>query len=282
MAEQLSEKRIGMELIEVTVTYLIMGLSMLLIPFLALTIFKGMTVLEFFDKAVFYFGAGAIALVLLILLAYGKIIVERFPQAENYFGWLRGAMVFNPDIAFLGLQIPWFKKWGNQLKLGLTIFPLLALLSVAFKFILTAIPPQTVTTAADLFLAVEPASSAETMIAVLVISLIYGIIIWLMRKYTTLSNIINFAIAGIITTIIGGFLWMGYHATVYAGSEVDLFATFIFGFGGTFITVLTGNILLWWIWHFSANAAIKMDELFSTDTTLVVLVILYIFSDVFI
>lgn len=96
-----------------------------------------------------------------------------------------------------------------------------------------------------------------------------------------------FMMAFFISILMGAF-WMGLHLITYSNSEASLLATFIFGFFGTLLTVLTGTFIPFLIWHIMNNAFIKLNDLitFKEDImlisiiSLILLVIIWIWVEV--
>jgi len=89
---------------------------------------------------------------------------------------------------------------------------------------------------------------------------------------------------GILVCILMGLTWMSLHSIVYGNSDTSLIATFIFGFFGSFITLLTGIFIPWAVWHISNNAFRTLANLATVknDVVLIVGVILFVITIIWI
>jgi len=88
------------------------------------------------------------------------------------------------------------------------------------------------------------------------------------------SIYVYFGIGFIICLLMGG-VWLSYHLIAYSSSEASLIGTFIFGFMGSLITMLTGSLIPFFVWHLMNNAFLTLRDLVSLkeDLLLVSIVI---------
>ena len=186
-----------------------------------------------------------------------------------------------------------FMRWSLSIFrvfiIGTLVFGGLGIIQVFTNFSFVGIPqmPFQVTPFGEAFFSAEPPAFAETMMAVFVFSLLMGLVGWFTSKLK-LGKMGYFAI-GIFICLIVGIIWMGYHSAVYSNSEAKLLATFIFGFGGSLITLHTGTVWFWYLWHFFNNlffhlgsvATFKEDVLLISVILWVLLLVTYISAEFF-
>lgn len=81
---------------------------------------------------------------------------------------------------------------------------------------------------------------------------------------------------GILICVLMGFIWGGLHSIVYGNSDASFWATVIFGFLGSLITLLTGIFIFWLVWHIMNNAFVILSKIvtYKEDIFLVVGLIL--------
>ena len=138
----------------------------------------------------------------------------------------------------------------------------------AFQFVGTptlGVLSQQITPISEVIFISEPAATTETLSIIFFFCLFLGEFAWLISKFRLsegVSKTIYFTIASLLTLLIGFFWAFGFHRIVYGNDEAALFATFIFGTVGALLTILTGTIIYFYVWHFMNNAFVKMAELF--------------------
>lgn len=147
--------------------------------------------------------------------------------------------------------------------IGTLIFGSLGLLQITFpQAQFTAIPQitfQQITPAMEVYFAAEPPAFAETFTMVFIFSLLMGFSAGLISKFKLGGKVTYFSV-GILLTLFVGVIWMLFHSISYGNSDAALFATFIFGFFGALLTLLTGTAILWYTWHFWNNVFAKLAQ----------------------
>lgn len=196
----------------------------------------------------------------------------------------------------LGLKI--FGKNPMRWSLSMTrMFIIGTLLFGTFGLLQTANPDLQVvgipqlqfqfTKTADVLFSAEPAAFGETTIMIFMLSLLVGINAYLTSKFKLPIWMFWFITFMLICPLIG-LTWMGYHLIVYGSSETALFGTFIFGWLGSTLTILTGSFILWYVWHFWNNFFAKLtkvatrneDVIFISILLLVLLLIVWIIGEI--
>lgn len=126
----------------------------------------------------------------------------------------------------------------------------------------TGIPqlPFQVTETMQILFTAEPPAFAETTLMIFVFSLLMGLNAYLVSKFK-LPTWTYWIIGIMIICPFIGVGWMGFHNIVYGNSEVSLFATFLFGWLGSTITLLFGTFVFWYSWHFWNNVFAKIKEI---------------------
>src|SRR3990167_6532638 len=172
-----------------------------------------------------------------------------FEDLKKQFGWKKNYMSWR-------LSIP------RMLILGTLIFATVGLVQSITHFNFVGIPqmPFQVTPATEVFFTAEPPAFAETTMLLFVFSLFMGFNGYFTSKYKW-GKWAYFTL-GILVCLIVGILWTGYHNAIYGHSDEKLFATFLFGFGGSAMTLLLGTFIWWYLWHFFNNIFSKLSEIF--------------------
>lgn len=132
------------------------------------------------------------------------------------------------------------------------------------------IPSQQISTASELLFGVEPSATTETALFLLIM---FGLMS--LAKLTLFKNIDfkknkgMYFVAIFVLSLIIGLIWMSYHSIRYGSIETSLLFTFFFGFFGALLTLSTGSIIPWWIWHFENNLFFQANRMFSDDRIIV-------------
>lgn len=258
------------EILGLIITFFVFTLG---IPMFALFVGGGFEIQEFFTKAQFYFTVGTASLIGLIGLS--------LLQLTNGFerGFWRG-IIFSPEISILDktnfgkyLHNP---KW--MLNFFVIFFGVLGVFSVVTNTFFIGIPryEQQVTETADLLLAVEPAASSETLFFVVLMSLMLTFLVWWGRKQHMPDNSIKLLSLFVIPFLIM-LLGIAFHTLRYSGVETAVLGVAIFWFAGSFLTMLSGNILGFWIFHLMNNLAVRANELFSNEVAIFVIALFVAF-----
>lgn len=153
----------------------------------------------------------------------------------------------------------WSLPFWRNLVLAFLIFGLLGIVQVIKPQIAISGVPQTaqqITAISDVLFGAGVPSFAENGWLYFTFFLGLGIIAYFNSKLK--GSLITYYIFGILLCFVMGALWMGYHRLVYGSSEAALFATYIFGTAGSFLTLATGTFIYWLVWHLMNNLILKI------------------------
>jgi hypothetical protein len=159
-----------------------------------------------------------------------------------------------------------FMKWSlNPLRVlivSILLFGIFGIFLVANPQIAVAgIPEQQITTISEVsFGALIPAIT-ENGSLLFIFMFLMGISAYVSSKSKWGKT--GFFIFGFFICILMGIIWMGFHLIVYGNSDANLFSTFLFGFLGSLITLLTGTWIPWTIWHIMNNAFLILRKMIS-------------------
>lgn len=194
------------------------------------------------------------------------------------------------ELGFKKNIMGWSKSMFRLFIISTLVFGGIGIIQVFTNFSFVGIPqmPFQLTPFGEAFFSAEPPAFSETMMIIFVFSLLMGLVGYITSKFK-LGKGAYFGI-GIFVCLIIALLWMGYHNVAYSSSETKLFATFIFGFSGSLITLLLGSWIPFWTWHFFNNiffflgnsATFKEDIILISIIVWVVLFILYVSAEVLI
>lgn len=168
----------------------------------------------------------------------------------------------------------WSRSIPRIIILGVIIFSVLGIFQAFNPNLQVAGLPkaqlQQVTLVSQAFFSAEPPAWSETGTMLFVLCLLSGINAFICAKFG-LGKGTFFAIQFLLVCPMVGLFWMGFHNIAYGNQEAKLFATFVFGWIGSTITVLFGTFLLWYIWHFNNNIFAKLAEIspFKEDIALI-------------
>lgn len=157
-----------------------------------------------------------------------------------------------------------FMHWSQSILRNFIIWTLvfggIGILQLYNHFAFVGVPqiPFQVTAAAKVFFTAEPAAFAETMLFILIFSIGMGFVGWFTSK-TKLGKVGYYGF-GVLVCVAIGLGWMGFHNIVYGNNEAALLSTFIFGFGGSMLTLLSGTFIPWYCWHFFNNTFVKLSQ----------------------
>ncbi len=176
------------------------------------------------------------------IMRWSKKILRVFIVAIIIFGFLGVAQVLNPALNVVGVP---------EQAVGVA---------------------QQIGVASDITFGAGVPSFSENGMMFLVFLLLEGIIAYVTAKFIKdkkLALLTFFVASLLIIAPFMGLLWMSIHSIVYGNSEASLFATFLFGYIGTTMTILTGVFVFWFIWHFMNNLFIKITDLASTNEDII-------------
>ncbi|MCK9370194.1 hypothetical protein M0R04_09840 [Candidatus Dojkabacteria bacterium] len=204
------------------------------------------------------------------------------PATQSNSTWFRiftVSYIFSPENGLLyrtfdGLGL---KKEKNPFRGGFNFIRIIALSIIVFWLlgILQILAPslqfsgvpslqaQQVTVATDVaFVSLIPAWS-ETMTILFLLFTFLGITAYFTAKIKqkTTALLVFFTIAILVCASLTALAWAGLHRIVYGNSDVALFATLLFGFIGSVLTILTGTFIPFWIWHIFNNVYARLGQL---------------------
>ena len=225
----------------------------------------------FFDKTIFYWSMGGLAILTIVFVSLMKFIVKGNRKLMDKFGWASVEYIHDPEespISKISRTITRFISSPiNTIFISLIFFSIIGLLGVLQQqFFFAPLPTEFQATGiAKLIFAVEPASTMETLMFFSFMLIQDGFLFWLLTrklnvKFDSYQNLSLFIIPALI-----GIEWMGFHLLRYGGSDVALQTVFFFGFFGALVTKLFGTIIIWEIWHITNNLFFKLSRLFDSD-----------------
>lgn len=238
-------------------------------PLLGLLLFGGIENTQFFEKSIFYYSGLGISLITLLSLYF----------YDSQHKWFK-IFLFNPKEMSLFKDTLFIKylTFGNVVHFSILFSLLMALYSTTSQTFFTGKPAEMqVTETSKLILATEPAAISETLIAIVPLSMLFSYVLYFLHKRKITFG--SFYFASLLTLLAGTMIWTAIHIARYGSQETTLLATLIFGALGTFLTLLAGSLIPWYIWHFFNNLFNKANELFSSETTvawIIVIIIVYI------
>lgn len=185
------------------------------------------------------------------------------------------SMIYSPEDGLLYKLSPkyfqWLKNPMRVLWYSILFFGLFGLL-VIFQPQLAVtsggqVALQQVTAGTEVsFNALVP-SIAENGTLFAILSLFMGLVAFLVAKSKT-RNIWAYFTGGFFVSILMGLIWMSFHFIAKGNSEAGLIGTFIFGFAGSFITIITGIFIPWVIWHFMNNGSLSLLDVVNSNENL--------------
>jgi len=260
-----------------------------LLPLLGLLTFRGIEFSDFYDKSIFYYSMLNYIFLALFAFAFIQYFVSKNIFPYKYVGW---AKVFIHDtndgligISPLGKYVNRYLTLSNIIHFSVIFGLIMGLYAVNSNTFFTHLPATEfqVTNTGKLILSAEPAASAESVLMILVASMILGFGLWYIKikGYSESTKYLVYLATPVVMTL----LWTLIHLARYGAQESNLLSTAIFGFLGSTMTVFLGTIIPWWIWHFFTNLLLKAKELFSSQSVtiaIVIFLIVYIILAIFI
>jgi len=239
------------------------------LPLLALSLFRGFENQSFFIKNMFYYGIGGVSAV--AVLAIGILSIK--------YKWWK--LFFHAPEESLLKDTPVVKKltiW-NMIHTGVIFGLLMSLVSSITQTFFVFLPATEfqVANTGKLILGTEPPATMETLFIIVILSVIYSLVLRYINKQNLPKSTAYLAL--LIAFIGSTATWVGIHVFRYGAVESNLFGTLIFGAVGSFLTILTGSGIIWYLWHFSQNFFLKAREIFpdtNITTTIIIIIIIYI------
>lgn len=166
----------------------------------------------------------------------------------------------------------WTKSFLRIFVISILFFSIIFLFRTAFPkqldFLVGSDTPQIVlqqiTPLSEVIFSVEPASTSETSTMAFLFFLVLGITAYLSAKFKL--KFIGFALIGllIISPLVGGGGWAMIHKIVYGNQESSLFSTFLFGWLGSSLVLLFGNLFVWILFHQLNNLFLGLQKVVTT------------------
>lgn len=216
-------------------------------------------------------------------------------QNPNFYRIFSVSLIHNPE---QGALYTIFRKIGlsrnqNYARWTLSIFRMFAIGTIIFVWLgiaslvfpqaqVIGIPgsvAQQVTPFMEVYFTAEPPAYAETGTMLFVFLLMMGSVSYFTSKFIKdrkLAIFVYFVIGFLIICPVIGLLWSGFHNIVYAGSDQAKFATFVFGWLGSTLTLAFGSYIFWYLWHFWNNIFARLSDVVPSNEDAVFLSILYI------
>lgn len=183
-------------------------------------------------------------------------------KKNNPFRWLKNPLI-----------VIWFSI------LGFSLFGLLLIANPQIAVSGTSqLQLQQVTPATEVtFNALVPAV-AENGILLFFFLLFMGINAYICAKFRL--GIWSFFAIGFFICILMGLMWMSFHFLAKGNDEASLIGTFIFGFVGSLMTMITAQCFSWFVWHFDNNGALSLLGIvtFKEDVLIIVSLIWFLLT----
>lgn len=241
-----------------------------------------------------------VSLFLIIFPIFSLITLRKGenPEDKRPVNWTRcftASYIFNPEqgaLWKLSNSLGYkdknnFMRWAlNPLRVivvSIIIFGIYGLILINHPQIAIAGVPQLqlqqITPSAEVSFGAFVPAFAENGFLLFFVFLLTGIAYYISAKFKLGYG--GFFVMAFLISILMGILWgFGLHRIVYSNSEASLLATFMFGFLGTLITILTGICIFWLVWHIMNNAFIKLSEIitYKEDIMLVAIISLILLT----
>lgn len=245
-----------------------------LLPILALFFGGGAERSDLLQTFIFYTSFGGIFLVGLIALRIFEVFSRYVPNGENTLGWAN-AVIHDEEKGLLKAFFPSFHaNFSNYVIVSFIVFAGLGIIATVTGTFFVAIPPieQQVTETSQIIMTAEPAASTETLVFVFVYSILFGLLMWgEHRGFYPKEG--RWGLMILLVLVMTAF-WTGFHLVRYGSQETSLLTTAIFGFVGAITMAFFGSFIPWYIFHFTHNLFAKLNELFSNDFTIIIIVLL--------
>ena len=216
-----------------------------------------------------YVGPG-IAFLLGIIAVY---IVNRLWLDDEVYG--NSVLMYSPDeppsvLSLLGKKgdIGIFQMF----LISLIIFNILSIFASLTHTFYLGIPQQQFTKFADVSAGTEPASTAENLGAIFVMSIVL-LLLKRFAKKTGMSKAIFILLAIILLTV--SCMTYGFinHMMRYQSSDEKMIKVLGFWAVGGFITAISGNAIPFYVMHALNNFYYKIGEIYSSDIVIILSVI---------
>jgi len=179
------------------------------------------------------------------------------------------AIIHDPEDGLLG-QLKIVSKPVLLLLTSFALFlPAMLWLAKFSNTFLSAIPfrSQQITVFANVYADSVFPALAENLFIFIPLSLIYT---WNYKTFKKSNSVFFWTINLLVIPLLFATLWRFFHMAVYGSSEVALLSTFIFGFLGILMTMVTMSFIPFAVFHFCTNLvlSLKYNQLLSSDKIL--------------
>ncbi len=242
---------------------------------LGLFLFKAVETDIFLEKSQFYFGIGAIILFAIISGITTISVLVKQGKLRGDFWLIFNLFIHDPeeDSVFSGTPVTKYLTLSNIIHFSIIFGLMVSLFSTVTGTFFVSVPSTEfqVTETGKLILGTEPASSIETVIMIFVLGLLIGLSRFLIKKYDLPESFkyISFVFIPIFTAL----FWVAMHFARYGSVETNLLASGFFGFSGASLSLLTGSVIPWYIWHVLNNLFGKAIEIFSNEVVLPIIIV---------
>ncbi len=178
---------------------------------------------------------------------------------------LKGTQIHNPEDSII--KSKWLQSIPNMLFASIIFFSIIGIVGTQANLFFADTPiQQQITPIGKTLLGTYPGAGAETLIffAILISGVVLNNMFQRRFKYG------DAVWAGInigILPILGAIGWRGLHLLRYGDSQLSTLATLAFGYFGSLITMVTGSVIPWLIYHDENNIFVILNKLF--DNTII-------------
>ena len=245
---------------------------------------------------------GSFALIIYPIAALVSIKENELPATQpnpTLFRLFTVSYIFAPERSLLyqlfestGLKgkknpMRWSRSIIRVLAYGIIFFGLFGILQVAFPQLQVVGVPQiqvqqVTVTSSVIFGSFLPAW-AENGTILFILFFLLGINAYITSKFLKdrkLQLLVFFALSIIVSSGLMALFWAGIHNIVYGSSAIALRSTLIFGYLGSVMTILFGNVFFFLIWHVMNNvfALLAQHVVLNEDIILIAAVIWLAFT----
>jgi hypothetical protein len=161
------------------------------------------------------------------------------------------------------------------LVVSIIVYGIFGILLVANPQIaISGIPAQQITEISEISFGAFIPAVTENGSLTFILCFLMGIVAYICAKYKFGKN--GFYAMSIGVSILMGILWMSYHLIIYSSNDANLIATFLFGFLGSLITILTGVWLFWTIWHVMNNSFLVLERMITLKEDIYIVTIIFL------
>jgi hypothetical protein len=203
-----------------------------------------------------------------------RIFTVSFIYAPEKYGMLyKIGEYFNPKKNFM--------RWSlNPLRIlivSIIIFGIYGLFLIGNpQLSVSGVPQlQQVTLASEVAFGALVPAFAENGLLLFIFMTLMGVNAYICAK-RNLGYKYFFAI-GILVCILMGFFWGSLHTIVYGNSDASFWATVVFGFFGSLLTMFFGNFIPWYVWHIINNVFRTLSKAIFLKEDLFIITIITIF-----